>query len=437
MNFQEAQDLLYSLIDYEKKTAVYYGPPAYDLDSYRDFLAELDDPHEKVPFPILIAGTKGKGSTAAMLASAIQQGGQTVGVFTSPHLRSVLERFQVDGEPMGEEEFAGYIEELWPLVEGKRTRGYRTVFEVLTAIAFLHFARRSVDVSILEVGVGGRLDSTNVVDPEISVITSIGLDHTDLLGRTVEAIAQEKAGIIRRGRPVFSSPQLPPAREVIETVSSELGAELSLVGRDVDYRLHSQNLAGQRFEVTDRHGAHHEFHLPLLGRFQLENACLAFSVLDRVSLNGVSAGEEVLRRGFGSVLWPGRFQLVSQHPPIVLDGAHNPSSARALARSVEELLPGRRRILVMGIMGNKDVEGVLDELTPHFTRLIATQASTPRALEPTELAALARMRMADVEVAPDAPSAMKHALDIAGSDDPILVAGSFYLVGEVLEFLEA
>ncbi|KPK70665.1 hypothetical protein AMJ82_02650, partial [candidate division TA06 bacterium SM23_40] len=393
-------------------------------------------PHEHVPFPILVAGTKGKGSTAAMLSSVLREAGHRVGLFTSPHLRTVLERFQVDGEPMREHEFAGLIEELWPLVEARHTTGYRTVFEILTAMALLHFIRQSVDVSIFEVGVGGRLDSTNVVEPRLSLITSISLDHTDLLGSTVDAIAQEKAGIIRGGRLAFSSPQNPTARAVIEQVSSALGAELSLVGRDVDYQLQSQNLRGQRFRVVDWRGTRHEFQLPLLGRFQLENACLAFSALDAVRRNGLAISEDALRRGFARVEWPGRLQLISERPYLVLDGAHNPASARALAECINELIPSRRRILVMGIMNNKDVEGVLDELAPHMTTLIATRADTPRALDPDELAALGRMRMAEVEVAEDAASALKRARELAGEEDLILVTGSLYLVGNVLELLE-
>jgi dihydrofolate synthase/folylpolyglutamate synthase len=437
MTFEEAETTLYSLIDYEKKrTAAFYGPPYYDLGAFRAFLGELGDPHEKVPFPILVAGTKGKGSTAAILASVFREAGYRTGLFTSPHLRTVLERFRVDGEPMREEEFTGFIEELWPLVEARRTAGYRTVFEVLTAIAFLHFIRSGVDVSIFEVGVGGRLDATNVVEPQLSLITSISLDHTDLLGATLDSIAREKAGIMRSGRLVVSSPQDPAARAMIETISAQIGAPLELVGRDIEYRLEEQSLEGQRFGVIDQQGRRHELSLPLLGRFQLENACLAFSALDAVRRNGLPIDDDALRRGFARVRWPGRFHLVSQRPYLVLDGAHNPASVRALCRAVEELVPSERRILIMGIMNNKDVEGVLDEFAPCITTLIATRAQTPRALDPSELAALARMRISDVETAGNARAALARARELAGEEDLILVAGSLYLAGNMLEILE-
>lgn len=431
MNYEESLVYLESLVDWERSPRPSYE---FDLDGFRSFLTSIGSPHKKLKNPILIAGTKGKGSTAAIAASALQSAGYRVGLFTSPHIFSFTERICVDGQEIAKEDFARLVESLKPHIDRRAESGFRTVFEVLTAISFLYFLEKKVDFSILEVGLGGRLDSTNVVDPIASVITSIGRDHTDVLGKSLREIAAEKAGVIREGGTVISSPQRKEVLGVIEDTCARKGASLFLTGRDLSCELLTSDLKGSRFRVLGKSAD--DLSIPLLGSHQVENSATAYLMLDLLRKRFSLPSSEI-REGFSAVRWPGRLQIVGQKPWIVVDGAHNPDSVKAAVRAVIELFTYRRLVLLFSCLNNKDLAGMARVLSPVADEVVVTRLDNPRSTEPQRLAQRFRKARKPVTVASSVAGGLKVARSAAKERDLILVTGSFYLVGETLEQLRS
>lgn len=431
MTYEESLAYLDSLVDWEKSAKPVYD---FDLDGFKSFLSTVGSPHKRLNNPILVAGTKGKGSTAAMVASALKSSGYRVGLFTSPHILSYTERICVDGEEISEQDFARLIGSLSSHIGGKGKRGFRTVFEVLTAAAFLHFLEKRVDFSVLEVGLGGRLDSTNVVDPILSVITSIGHDHTDVLGKSLPEIATEKAGVIRRRGTVVSSPQTKEVLEVIEEACARKGASLFLTGRDLYCELLGSDLKGCRFRVTAN--AAEDLSIPLLGRHQVENGATAYLILDLLRKKFSLPSREI-RKGFSGVKWPGRLQIVGEKPWVVLDAAHDPESAEAVAKAVTELFKYERLILLFSCLKNKDLDGIAKALSPIADEVVVTGLDTARSRDPQGLAERFSKSRKPVTVSSSVDSALKLARCSAREKDLILVTGSLYLVGETLEQLRS
>ena len=433
MNYTETIAYLYSLADYEKVRIERYTPETLDLSRVERLLAAVGNPHTRFP-TVHIAGTKGKGSTAAMSEACLRVAGYRTGFYTSPHMHTFRERIQVDRRKIAREEVVALVEEVRPLIE--RTPGV-TYFEAITAIGFLHFARSKVEVAVVEVGLGGRLDATNVLTPEVSVITSLSLDHTYLLGNTLAEIAREKAGIVKPGIPAVSAPQRAEAIKVLEAVSQERGSSLTEVGRDWDYDPGSADLDGQAFTARRITGGGSEldgeYWIPLLGRHQLENATNAIAALDIMHQRGFHIPIEAVHEGLRSVCWPGRMEILSREPLVIVDGAHNPYSAQVLRRALEEWFPDRRWMLVFGASADKDTAGMLKVLLPISEYTIVTRSDHPRAASPVELADVVAVVGGGAEVSVNVRKSLRRGLALMDPASGLLVTGSTHLVADVHE----
>jgi len=433
MDYQQALDYIYSFIDYETVPRP-RDAAHYDLRRMEELLGRLDNPHLKAK-SVHIAGSKGKGSVAAMMASALTASDYTTGLFTSPHLHTFNERIRVDGELISEAEIASLVERLKPEVEvvnRKATYGRLTTFELMTALAFAYFGQRGVDFQVIEVGLGGRLDATNVVQPEVCLIISISFDHTEVLGNTLAEIAAEKAGIIKPSCVVVTSPQPDEVDRIIEQTCLACQAELVRVGSDVTWQSLSFNSSQQSLRVTGRL-ASYELSIPLLGQHQLENAATAVAALEVLAEKGFHISRDSITKGLAQVSWPGRLQVLSRRPLIVVDGAHNPDSARKLRQSLEQYFDFDRAILIIGVSSDKDIAGIISELVPLFDKVIATHSIHPRAMPTASVVAELSRRGVEAVATEDISIALPLALTLAGEKDLICVAGSLFVVAGAIE----
>jgi dihydrofolate synthase/folylpolyglutamate synthase len=436
MDYRQALDYIFSFADWERAPAQAFAAANFDLRRVHSLLARLGNPHLGRQ-SIHIAGSKGKGSVAAMIASVLQAAGYRGGLYTSPHLHSVRERIVVDGQPIGEGEFARLTETLAPQVAAENEDGrfgQLTTFELLTALAFLCFRDRDAQWQVLEVGMGGRLDATNVLDEKaVCVITPISLEHTTVLGDTVEKIAAEKAAILLPGTTVVMAPQpYPEAAFVVQQRAAEPGAPLLDVGGTYDVQRLGYDLTGQSFRLTGP-GCSRELWLPLLGAHQLENAATAVAAIDALRKGGVAVSEEAIGEGLGRMRWPGRLEVLSDKPLIVVDGAHNGDSARCLRHALADYFSFGQVILVMGVSGDKTIGAMAEELVPLTRLLIATRSRHPRAAEPEAVAAAFATQGIAGETCPTVATALERAPALAGPDDLICVVGSLFVVAEARE----
>ncbi len=437
---------LYSLTDLEKSPGVVYTPSRFNLERMGRLVSALGHP-ESAFAAVHVAGTKGKGSTAAMIASVLRAAGHKTGLYTSPHLHTFRERITVDGIPIAQADMAALVSELEPTVSSMGDDQPST-FEVATALAFLHFSRQGVELAVLEVGLGGRLDATNVVTSLVSVITSLSLDHTAVLGDTLTLIAREKAGIIKPGGIVVSSPQPAEALKVIHEVCEQKGARLYLVGREWRWQGTSSDVTGQSFtcesrlawppEATGKDSlveprTYHDLWIPLLGEHQLINACTALAAVEALRFHGILIASEAIEEGLRQVRWPGRLQVLSRGPTVVVDGAHNRESAALLLRSLQQLFRYRDLYLILGTSRDKDIPGIVGELAPAGRAIIVTHSRHPRAADPEVIAVEARRYCSRVSVSPDVATALAAAKAMAKTQDLICVAGSLFLVAEAIQ----
>ncbi len=395
------------------------------LSRTEELLRRLGHPERELRF-VHIAGTNGKGSTAAMTASILEQAGFTVGLYTSPYLFRFNERMQVNGACIADDELAERMEKIWPLAETMEDAP--TEFEITTALAMEYFRAHACDLVVLEVGLGGELDSTNVIPPpEAAVITSIGYDHTEVLGESLTEIARAKAGIIKEGCDVISGGQSPEADAVIESVCRAKGAVLHRP--DVrTLRPVRQTLSGQVFDCGDfRH-----LEIPLCGQYQLENAALALETVRVLAGKGWRITEENIREGLRRTRWHGRLERISEHPTVLVDGSHNPPGVAATVQTLRNFFGERKLIFLIGAMHDKDVEGMLEQLGPLAEEWIAVTPDVPgRALPAEELAAALRsVSKAPVWAAGSIGAGCERALADAGRDGAVCVIGSLYLVGD-------
>lgn len=425
--YQEALDFLYRFVDFSLTRNFRYAADKFDLGRMAAFLALLDNPHQRYPV-IHIAGTKGKGSTSALAASALQAAGYRVGLYTSPHLQQFTERIQVNRQPISPGELVELVEMIKPLVSQVEKI---TTFELTTALGFLYFARKNVDVGVIEVGLGGRLDATNVVAPLVSVITSLSLDHVGVLGDTLAKIAYEKAGIIKPGRPVVLAPQLDEARAVIRTIAAERGCRLVEVGEDALFSMGRHSLDGQDFQVSWKGSAPLPLRIPLLGAHQVENGATAYAALQIAVEAGLKIPDQAIQEGFRRVSWPGRFEILRHTPLLVVDSAHNRDSARRLRQTLDDYFPGKPVVLIIGASEDKDVSGIMAELLPRASRVIATRSIHPRAADPQILVELAVQAGCPAAVVVPVEQAVSNALAQAGPDAVILAAGSLFIAAAV------
>jgi dihydrofolate synthase / folylpolyglutamate synthase len=434
----------------------------FDLAHMRVLLAALDHPERRFP-SVLIAGTNGKGSTAATLASILRASGLKTGLYTSPHLVRINERIRVNGEAISDDQFASLQGEVDRVAESLVERGelpwHPSFFEMMTAIAFEYFAREKVGLAVLEVGMGGRLDATNVVEPLVSVITDIALDHQKFLGNTVGEIAREKVGIIRRGGAVVTLPQQPEANDVIGNTILDLGAravnavpyvppvspgspQYSALGIEYLGPSTEQRKPGfvYRYPLAVL-GEEIPVETPLVGRHQLRNVALAVAAaveLHRLGFSGVTA--KSIERGIRETRWPGRFQVIAARagwPEVVLDVAHNPAGAWALRSALSERYEDRPLIFVFGAMRDKAISEMAEILFPLAERVIATRPENPRAASPEEIQRAASRTGVDVETVEDVKLAVERARVVAGEGTVAVITGSIYLVGEVMSSIGA
>ncbi|MFC1991266.1 bifunctional folylpolyglutamate synthase/dihydrofolate synthase [Chloroflexota bacterium] len=434
--YQEALDYIYSFIDYETqprpRDAVHY-----DLRRMYELLSRLGNPHLKAR-TVHVAGSKGKGSVAVMLASALTASGYATGLYTSPHLLIFNERLRVDGKLISDQEVVDLVDKLKPEVEAvneKATYGRLTTFEVITVLGFAYFELKGVDFQVIEVGLGGRLDATNVVQPEVCIITSISLEHTEVLGNTLTEIATEKAGIIKPGSVAVISPQADEVNKVIEDACRDSRVELIKVGSDVTWQSLDFDTNRQSLKVKGRLDSY-ELSIPLLGQYQLDNATTAVAALEILGKKGFNVSRDSITVGLAQVNWPGRLQVLNHRPLLVVDGAHNPDSAHKLRQALEYYFDFNKAILIIGFSADKNIDGIISELLPLFDKVIATQSIHPRAMPTASVVAELRRQGVEAQATDDISIALPLALTMAGETDLICVTGSLFVVAGAIEQVE-
>jgi len=407
----------------------------FGLENITRLAARMGEP-QRAYRSVHIAGTNGKGSTAAMLDSILRAAGLRAGLYTSPHLERINERIRLDGAEISDADFTAAFTRLRAVIEEMLASGqlasHPTYFECLTAMAFEVFGRASVDFAVFEVGLGGRLDATNIIEPEVAVITQIDFDHENYLGHSIEEITAEKAGVIKPGASVVSAAAHPKAREVIARRSTEQAARLVEV--DSAYRVEdlSAREGGSEFTaVSVESGARLRIMVPLPGRYQARNALTALAAARVLAGRGVTLDDAAISRGIAATRWPGRLERVSERPAIYLDGTHNPAGARELAAFWDEHFAGRRIVLVYGAVRDKAVDEVAGLLFPRADAVILTAARQPRAISAHALEEMVAHHAARCETIPDPEAALDRAIELAGSDAIIFATGSLYLVGDL------
>ena len=436
MDYSRAIDRLLTLVDHERVSpAAPRQTQIYDLGRMMGFLEHLGNPHLSAR-TIHVAGTKGKGSTAAFCDSALHAAGYRTGFYSSPHLHSFCERLRRDARPVPPARFASLVDQLWPhqlWLKDNTRLGPVSLFEFMTGMAFQCYRQDQVEFQTIEVGLGGRLDATNVVDPQVCVITPISLDHTAILGDTLAEIAGEKAGIIKPGAPVVIAPQAPEAESVITSVCRERGARPIRVGVDVTWEAGPASMDGQYLTVHGRLGEY-QLHIPLLGAYQLENAAAAVAALEVLKEEGYSIPDAAIGKGFADVFWPGRMEVLSQTPLIVADGAHNLHSVAAMTDSLPKYLSYRRLVLIAGFSRDKSVDDMVNHLAKKAVVVYATRSRHPRSLAAGSLGQLFRSQgVADVIETDTVSQALGLALDRTLKGDLLLGAGSLFVAAEVRE----
>jgi len=433
--YQQAMQYLFDQTDYERQQKLRYNVNTFDLERMNKFLKALGDPHKKIK-TVHIAGTKGKGSTATMLGKMIEANGYSVGLYTSPHVISLHERIVVNSEMINNKTMLGLMNRVQPVIEKFiKKEDSPTFFEIMTALAFMHFADQEVDLAIIETGLGGRLDSTNVVKPEVVGITSISFDHQNLLGTTLDSITKEKAGVIKKGIPVVTVSQDPAAMRVLKKLAVSQKAPLSITGKDIDfsYRFESSREDGPhtRICMTTPRSRFEHLRVPLPGEHQAINCGLALAMLDRLKEQGYDFDDRKSVLGLQDVKLAGRMEMVCEDPRILVDAAHNAASVRALIQAIGQHVPYDSIIVIFGCNSDKDVRGMLTELQYGADKVIFTRSNSPKAVFPSDLAEMYTElcgKMCQTTLS------LKEAIRAAGSavsrEDLICVTGSFYLVGQ-------
>ncbi len=434
MRYEKALEYLSRYTNYERALRYPYDGWAMNLERVRGLLEGLGDPDRGLSI-VHIAGTKGKGSTAAMIEAVARAAGLHTGMYTSPHLIDFKERIRVSGRMVTEDAVARWVERLMPAAESvhaKKELGTVTYFEILTALAFAVFGEARVDLAVVEAGLGGRYDATNACEPLVSVMTSISLDHTDILGDTIAEIAAEKSMIVKPGAAAVFAPQPKEARAVLEARCEEVGVTPVWVEDRYAATRTAEDIGGQSFDLSGGRELK-DLRLPLLGDPQLINAAAAVAAADELSARGIMIDDGAVRGGLNALRWPARFEVVSRSPDVILDGAHNAASAAGLRGVLERLYPGRRVTAVIGLGGDKDVEGFCRELGPVIGRAVITRSRAMKAAAAERIESSLAEFGASVERTGSVAEAMGRALGQAGSDDVVVVTGSFYVISEWIE----
>lgn len=419
MDYQQTLDWLFGL----EARGIKFG-----LDNISRLLEKMDNPHRDF-HSIHIGGTNGKGSVCALLYNVLREQGYRVGMYTSPHIMDFGERIQVDGKPLEPSDMLRLAEELRSLYKELESEGRKmSFFELTTAMAFRYFQEKKVEWAVIEVGMGGRLDATNVIAPECTVITRIGIEHTEYLGKTVNEIAYEKAGIIKPGVPVITAARLDQGLELIKKRALELGAQLTVIDES-SYKLIESNLDGTTIQTDDDL----ILFAPLPGSFQGENMALAYAAIRALLRKGVELNELSIVNGFARTRWPGRLETLQKNPRVIVDATHTADGARAIARELKRNINGNI-ILVLGVLKDKDLSGIVEALGPLASVSIATSPKTKRAFPAIEVERALRTRCRTVMRVEDVGEAFMEALRLASEDDTVLVTGSLYTLGEAMRW---
>ncbi len=433
-NYKEAIAYLFDRTDYEKEEHVRYNVTTFSLERMERLLSLVGDPHKKIK-TAHIAGTKGKGSTATMLAKMLEANDLTVGLYTSPHLVHLHERIVVNSHMIREAEMLDLLNRIYAPVEKLSKTDPPTFFEIMTTLAFLYFVDREVDIGVIETGMGGRLDSTNVILPEVVGITSLSIDHKLQLGDTLDQIAMEKAGVFKKGVPAITVEQEPLAMNVLRAQATAIKAPLSVTGSDIDFSC--------RFETSREHGPHtriclttptsrfEHLRVPLHGRHQAINCGLALALLDKLKCAGYEIDNEKAATGLGEVRLAGRMEMICEDPRIMIDGAHNAASIRALIHAIGQNIPYDSMVVIFGCNNDKDIKGMLMELQYGADKVIFTRSNSVKATPPQELAdAYTELCGKMCQTASCLGEALQLARSAIGREDLICITGSFYLIGQ-------
>jgi dihydrofolate synthase/folylpolyglutamate synthase len=435
LNYSQAEEYLDSFVNYEQIPGISYAQPGYSLRHIEELLHRMGNP-QLAARTVHIAGTKGKGSVAAMIAQVLSDSGYKTGLYTSPHLHTLRERISVDGSLISEAEFAAAMAEIKPFIESmKQDAAFRqlTYFEALTALAFAYYKKKRLDFQVLEVGLGGRLDATNVTSPVVCIITPISLDHTQILGDSLEEIAREKAGIIKPCCWVVLSPQPEEAASVIRDICREKEAKVVQVGKDVTWHKTGGDLHHQSLVIEGR-TSEYQVSIPLLGDFQLENAAAAVAALEILTSEGFDISAADIAQGLARLKWPGRFHILQEHPTVLADGAHNVASMKGLVNNIKEYFAHKRIFLVFGTSCDKDIPGIINELVPLSPQVIVTKTAHSRAAPLPTLATEFKKQGIEPETGETVSEAISRTLSRADSTDIICVTGSLFVVAEALDY---
>jgi len=433
-SYQKAIEYLFARTDYEKQERLRYNVTTFNLSRMQKLLSLLGNPHKKI-HTVHIGGTKGKGSTATMLARMLEANGYRVGLYTSPHVVHLHERITVNTKMISDSEMCGLLNRVYAPVEKMSKIDPPTFFEIMTALAFMYFLDRAVDIAVIETGLGGRLDSTNVIRPKVIGITSLSIDHQNLLGETIDSIAKEKAGIFKRGVPAITVQQDPSAMRVLKSQAIAVKASLSVTGSDIDF--------SHRFETSREHGPHtriclttptskfEHLRVPLHGKHQAINCGLALAMLDKLKSAGYKIDNDKATEGLNKVSLAGRMEMIWDDPRIMIDAAHNAASIKALIHAIGQNIPYDSMVVIFGCNSDKDVRGMLQKLQYGADKVIFTRSNSPKAVSPEDLAEMYTEICGKMyQTAATLGQALQLAKNAVSKEDLICITGSFYLIGQ-------
>ncbi len=433
-SYDGALKYLYTRTDYEKESRVRYNKTTFNLNRMEKLLSLIGNPHKKIE-TVHIAGTKGKGSTATMLAKMLESNDYRVGLYTSPHVLDLHERIVVDSEMISRSDMYRLLNRIYAPVEKLSKTESPSFFEIMTALAFMHFADREVDIAVIETGLGGRLDSTNVIKPALVGITSLSIDHQAQLGTSIDSIAAEKAGVFKKGVPVITVEQQPEAMKVLKSEAGKAKAPIMVTGKDIDF--------SYRFETSREHGPHtriclttptskfEHLRVPLHGTHQAINCGLALAMLDKLKENGFEIDNDLAKDGLNEVSLSGRMEMIYQNPRIMIDAAHNASSIRALMHAIGQNIPYDSMVVIFGCNSDKDIDGMLEQLQYGADKVIFTRSNSAKAAWPEDLGDRYNEICGKMyQTALSLKEALKLAYSAVGKEDLICITGSFYLIGQ-------
>lgn len=427
--YQKALDYIYSFVDYSLTKNLRYSPEKFNLSRMTSFLELIGNPHLDYA-TIHVAGTKGKGSICAMITSILSHSGYKTGFYSSPHMIDFSERIRIGDRLISQEKIAEYVDYFKPFIDQVEEI---TTFEITTALAFKYFSDQKVDFAVVEVGLGGRFDATNVVTPKVSVISSISFDHTKILGNTLSKIAFEKAGIIKNKVPVVVSKQKSTALKMIQSIALERNAPL--INAKESYRMVSgkKTLDYQDFTIQEDSTSTEWIRLPLIGSHQLDNARTAFAVVNELRKQGIKISTAAVKNGFEQVDWPGRLEILQRDPLVIIDGAHNPDSFRNLANTIKEYLAGRKVIFVLGASEDKNIRTMLRIIKPVVDHLIITKSTHPRAMDINKIQEFADTIGISCMCVEEVEDAKEKAESLSNGNSVIIASGSIFIAGAFRE----